>query len=696
MKKLPALLSYASLLLCSAGSSPAQGLGVASLGATGGLNIPSAYVLGSGEAAISLGNEDPNLGTSYNYHRNYLAGFGLGAGLEVFGRLNHNQNVPNPTSNSTKLLGGDLSASLKWQLPIAAQGLPKLALGVTDYGGNAAVYFRSVYAVASDELGPLRGTLGFARSQASVSARAQRVLDGVFGGAELRLWETRATVLAETDGTRQYAGLRYYSKVLPWLANAQLVGSVQRSFGGASSSMDYAPDGSSVNLALVVPLQTDDATRAQRTRNAAQAHKPLPALEASATNTERLAQLFSALQASGLDRVHIGTVDHDLVVEYENQRYLHNEVDALGVVLGLAAEHAPPDSLRLHVITRKAGLVVFETSVNVPSYRAWLRDASASAAVQATLGLGRLPGYDANTVQWVHGSAQTSTRLRVALSPLLNYTVGAEIGLFDYSLALQARASAPLWDGAEVYANVVQRLDNSINMEPGRYFQDLRHRNGLQTLALQQSFWWGPRVLTSVGVGRYQFDTVGAEAQATVFVPWNEDSLHLRGRAVHSKDTSTPVIGSDNAASASYRWQMNPSTWVEGGLNQYTDASTGPSMALTRWFGDVALQVFARQGGNNRFFGLELSLPLTPRQGMAAGPVQLNGAPRFALPVRTLLATNNGQGNVQLPNAVRPINLSYQSEQELLNAGRSSPDYIRTQLPRLRESFYLYGLALMP
>ena len=168
MKKLPALLSYASLLLCSAGSSPAQGLGVASLGATGGLNIPSAYVLGSGEAAISLGNEDPNLGTSYNYHRNYLAGFGLGAGLEVFGRLNHNQNVPNPTSNSTKLLGGDLSASLKWQLPIAAQGLPKLALGVTDYGGNAAVYFRSVYAVASDELGPLRGTLGFARSQLAI------------------------------------------------------------------------------------------------------------------------------------------------------------------------------------------------------------------------------------------------------------------------------------------------------------------------------------------------------------------------------------------------------------------------------------------------------------------------------------------------------------------------------------------------
>ena len=100
-----------------------------------------------------------------------------------------------------------------------------------------------------------------------------------------------------------------------------------------------------------------------------------------------------------------------------------------------------------------------------------------------------MPGYDTNTVQWAHGSAQPSTRLRVRLSPLLNYTVGAEVGLFDYSLALQARASAPLWSGAEVYADVVQRLGNSINMDPDRPYQALRHRNGLQTLALQQSFW---------------------------------------------------------------------------------------------------------------------------------------------------------------------------------------------------------------
>jgi hypothetical protein len=31
-----------------------------------------------------------------------------------------------------------------------------------------------------------------------------------------------------------------------------------------------------------------------------------------------------------------------------------------------------------------------------------------------------------------------------------------------------------------------------------------------------------------------------------------------------------------------------------------------------------------------------------------------------------------------------------------MNSGRLTPDYLSTQLPRLRESFYLYGRGLMP
>jgi len=679
----------------------AQGLGMSSIGATGGLHIPSAYVLGNGETALSLGNEqDPKLGT-FSHRRNYTLGFGLGGGVELFGRLADYQNpLPNWRPGEWSLNGPrDISANLKWQLPIEMRGLPKLAVGVTDVSGGA-VHFKSAYAVASDELGPLRWSLGYARSQARGQAR---VLEGLFGGAELRLWDTHATALLETDGTRRHAGLRYYSEPLPWLGDAQFVGSLYRSFG-ATSTVGRPADASNFNLSLVVPLDTDDATRERRTRAAtAQAALPplaplatVPGEGAPAALLDPLPALQAALRAAGLDRVRVGTLGENLVVEYEDHRYLHNEVDALGVVLGLAAEHAPAGARRVHAITLKAGQVVFETSVSVSAFRAYLREGDA-ASVQASMGFGRLPGYDAEAVQWLQASAPAVTRVRVALKPLLNHATGTEYGAFDYSLAVQARTSATLWRGGEVYADLVQRIDHSPDMEPGRAFASSLHRNGLQTLAVQQSFWLGPRLFASVGAGRYQYNRAGAEGEAILFVPGRDDSVHLRGSVTRLTGTPTPTSPDRtvDAWSALYRWRLSPTTWVEGGPQGFTDGSRGAGLGVTRWFGDAALQLYARRGGHNTFVGLELSLPIAPRQGMAAAPVQVTGTPRFAVGIRTLLTNGGNSGNWVRPDAVRPVDLNYKPEVELLNSGRITPDYMRAQVPRLRESFHLHARGLM-
>lgn len=700
MKHFHTVAPLASLLLWPALAAQAQGLGVASIGATGGLHIPSAYVLGTGEVAASLGSEqDPKLGT-FDRRRNYTLGFGLGGGVELFGRLAEYQN-PRPTAPGLPDVRGprDLSANVKWQLPIEGLGLPKLAVGLTDVSGSdTATLFRSAYAVASDDLGPLRWSLGYARSKARNQAR---VLDGVFGGAEMRLWDTRATALLETDGTRRHAGLRYYSESLPWLGDAQLIGSVQRSFG-ATSLQGRPADANSFNLTLIVPLETDDATRDRRARMAAEAQAVLPPLApvagatASVPSTDPLPALQVSLQSAGMDRVRVGTLGDNLVVEYENHRYLQNEVDALGVVLGLAAEQAPPGVRRVHAITLKAGQVVFETSVNLAAFRAYLREGDV-AAVQASMGFGRLPGYESESVQWLRGEASAITRVRVAFSPLLNHATATEFGLFDYSLAVQARASANLWRGGVLYADLVQRVANSDNMEPGRIYAGSRHRNGLRTLALQQSFWLGERVFTSVGAGRYQHDRVGAEGEAIFFVPGRDDTAHLRAsvnrRTADALNTTLPRTV--DAVSALYRWRLSSTTWAEGGMHRYTDGSSGPALGFIRWFGDVALQLYARRGGHNTFVGLELSLPITPRQGMGAAPVQFTGSPRFTPGIRTLVASGGNSLNFVKPDAVRPVDLAYQPEIELLNSGRVTPDYMRSQLPRLRESFYLHALPLM-
>ena len=679
----------------------AQGLGVASLGATGGLTIPSAYVLPSGDAALSLGNyQDPKLGT-YDRELNMTLGFGLLPGVELFGRFAEYTSRKASAPGAPDLVGAgrgisDISASVKWQLPIDMPGLPKLALGATDLSGGS-VYFGSVYAVASDQVGPLRWSLGYARGKAAPGRGAAKVLDGLFGGAEFKLGSSRATLLAESDGTQRHAGVRYYSEVLPWLGDAQLVGTLQRSFG-ATNAAGQGADATSANVSLLLPLGTDDVARRRRVDAAA---KPLPALPLPgvaqadggmvATTPDRLDALAKALRATGLDRVRVGMLGTQLVVEYQNHRYLHNEADALGVVLGLAAELAPAGSTRVHAITRKAGQVVHETSVDVAAYQGFLRDGDA-ARVRDTLGFGRLPAYDDSAVQWAAGEAGAGARqswLRLQLKPLLNYTLGTEFGAFDYSLAANARATVGLWQGAELYTDVVQRLANSDNMEPGRVFASSLHRNGLKTVALQQSFWLGPRLFASVGAGRYNHDSLGAEGESMLFLPWNADSLHFKGSYLRQDADVLPRTV--EAYAASYRWRMNPATWLEAGYQQYTDTSTGPSLTFTRWFDDVAVQVFARKGGNNSFVGLELSLPLGPRQGMAAGPLQVTGTPRFALGIRTRLTNGSNAGNYVDDAAVRPVDLNYKPEIELLNSGRITPADIKSQVQRMRESFYLYA-----
>lgn len=681
--------------LCQTAAAQAQGLGVASLGATGGLNIPSAYVLDSGDMALSVGNYQPaRLGT-FSHRQNYSLGFGLAPRVEVFGRFADYQN-PKATQPGLPDVNGprDISANVKWQLPIDLPGLPKLAVGATDLSGGA-VFFSSKYAVASDEYGPLRWSLGYAKGKPSLNrVGGAKVLDGVFGGAELKLGSTRATALLETDGTQRHAGLRYYSDTLPWLADAQVVGTLQRSFG-ASNAAGQNADKSSVNVSLMLPLgaSASDSTRKARTEASAKPLAPIASAAAGgmvATAQDRMDTLARSLRASGLDRVRVGMLGKEWVVEYENYRYLHNEADALGVVLGLATELAPAGITRVNAITRKAGEVMFETSVDVAAFRDFLRDGDA-ARVKDSLGFGRLAGYDAAAVQWASGAAGSSaqrTRLRIELKPLLNYTLGTEVGAFDYSLAANVRGMAGVWQGGEVYADVVQRLSNSDNMAPGRVFADSLHRNGLKTLALQQSFWLTPRLLASAGVGKYNYSSLGAEGESIVFLPWNEDTVHLKGSYQRPKDdTQLPV----KAYAASYRWKFDSETWFEGGYNQYTDRSTGPALALTRWFGDVALQVFARKGASNTFVGMELSLPLTPRQGMGAAPVQLAGTPRFAQAIRTLRTNGANTGNWIAPNAVRPVDLNYKPEVELLNSGRITPAYIKDQVQRMRESFFLHA-----
>ena len=667
----------------------AQTSGVTTQGSTGGLVIPNAEVLSQGTFAFTYGNyQEPQLGT-FSTHQNLGFGIGLLSHVELFGRF---VNDVNPAPGVLVDSGiRDLSPNFKIQLPTPWVSGPKWALGMTDATGGA-VHFKSRYAVVSDVYGPLSATLGYAQGSASSH---QATFNGAFGGAAWRLGDSGVSVLAEHDGQQKHAGVRWQSPPLESLNRAQWVGSVQRSFGAVTPEGQDA-NALSVALTLLVPFGGNEVRRADF--QPAPDHA-LPALDAKTDSTalqptadDRLWSLRQALVAVGLERVRVGLRDDYqgalLVVEYENHRYGQNEADALGLVLGLGAEMAPKGTQRVHAITFKDGLRLYETSAGVAEYRAFLRDGPASH-VRDSLSWDRLPANQAAQTRWIDAQSRAASRVRFEIKPDLNYTLGTEVGSFDYSLAANIQAIAPLWSGARVYSSYMQPIDHSSNMEEGAVFEISRQRRGLKTLALQQSFWLGKQMLANVSAGRFYHDALGVQGEATVFVPGADDVVRLRGTRYNQN--AGGVDGQDGAFAASYRHLLTSTMSLEAGMQRYSDGSNGPSVELNRWFGDVAVQLYYRKGGERQFAGLQLSFPLTPRQGMAPGPVFLSGASQYAQGIRTRLTTASQVANLVQPSAVRDLRLETTLDTEQLNAGRATQRYFSEQLFRMRESFFLYA-----
>jgi hypothetical protein len=689
MRFLPVWVGFAACVLGA--HAQEMRLGQTTQGNTGGLVIPSADVLPLGSVAASLGNySEPKLG-SFSRRRNFSLGLGLLPNVELFGRFAEFQN---PLPDSSFANGPrDISANVKVQFPSLWRNAPKFAVGLNDVFGGA-VFFKSAYAVLSDQYGPLKWTAGYAWGRPILGNVANGyAFNGVFGGAEAALGSTGFSALAEYDGQQKHAGLRYYSQPIAGLAHAQVVGTLQRSFG-ATDAAGRPMDRNGFALTLVVPLGQNAERAAHFVPGAPLASlEPVPRSPAMLpTPEDRLDSLRRALASAGLERVRVGVANRNVIIEYENHRFGQNEADAIGVVLGLAVEHAPTGAKRVSAVTLKAGLPLYETSVGVAEYRNFLRDGDAGF-VGGSLAVDRSPSYRGDGVTWIDGAPTPWSPVRVEIKPEVNYTIATDVGAFDYSAAANVKGIVPLWRGAELYTSYINRLGESENFLPGAIFSGSRLRNGLKAVALEQSFWLGSHVLANFGVGRFRYETLGVQAETTIFVPGRDDVVRLQGAGYER----LPGEGRGQAlpTSATYRYVHSPSAWLEGGVHQYTDGSRGPSLMLTRWFGDVGVHLFYRKGGSRQFAGLEFSIPLTPRRGMEPGPVIFTGTSEFQLGVRTRLVTGAATANTVQSNAVREFQPDYDAENQQLNRGRTSEKYFISQLYRMREAFFLYGRALL-
>jgi hypothetical protein len=669
-------------------ASQAQGLGITTQGASGGLVIPSAEVLSLGTMALTYGSyQEPQLGV-YASQRNMSFGIGVIPHVEIFGRF---ADYTNPVYGSSISSGlRDLSGNAKLQLPLPWSEIPKIAIGKNDLAGGA-VLFRSQYIVASERYDALNLSLGYAQGQSQNALSTRPAFNGLFYGATWHLKDSGVSLLAEHDGQQNHAGVRWTLPPLESLGNIQVVSSLHKSFG-AITPAGLSANALDFSLTLRIPLGENDARWSSFKPNTTQVLPPVEhfaiPVETKYLAENQLATLRNELKDAGLERVRVGMSSTSLVVEYENHRYGQNEADALGIVLGLSSEISPSVAQKIHAVALKEGLPLYETSVDINSYRNFLRDGDTST-VQKNLHWQHLAENKNSNTIWLNSEPSYKSPLRIEVKPDLNYTLGTEVGAFDYALASNIQGIAPVWQGGRIYTSFILPLAHSPNMNAGNIFENLRQPTGLKSAALQQSFWLGNHILGSFAAGRFNYDSLGLQTEATVFMPWSDDILRFRETRYSTPPTG--IAGQSDAIAVTYRNMLTPNMWLEGGVQRYSDGNKGPSVGWTNWFGDVGIQLFYLKGGNHQFAGMQLTLPLTPRQGMSPNTAFLTGEGHYSQGIRTQMTTKQNPANLLQPATVQSIQLDTSLDTQWLNAGRLSQAYFIGQLHRMRESFYTYA-----
>lgn len=738
-RQVPKPIAFAVSLLFSTAVWSAEPV-LNALGESGGLVIPYGFVLPSGTFEAQYNNYiDPRYGQATE-SQVYWGAVGLLPYVEVSGGLaNYPGNVPAPFSGADHLILRHLMGDVKVEVPHFFQYQPDVAFGISDVGGQTH-YFRSKYGVVSQDVGPATFTIGYGHGDR---------LDGVFGGAELSLWHTGLSLLAEDDAKTPYAGIRYRSPAIRWLADASLVGTLTRSLrttdgvmprtsvaigiqiplgkrfsaascgeglcdrtNNASAGVDSyadpvsnpaAPSATLTRLKTLgaLPSIVDAGGETGELEGNAIGYPPLlhaPAVEIAddaarsspvipdALDSSALNAIKEKLVAAGLERLRVGIVGHDLVVEYENHRYNQNEADALGIVLGVASEGAPHDIQRIRAVIKQTDQPLGEVSVDREAFTTFMAGGSPAAA-GATLTMSMRPTYNEAAVAWT-GSESGHGLSRIQILPVTRYLYGTEYGNFDYSVGANVRGFVPLWRGGELYASVIAPLFNSKNLDDGRVYSSYRLRGGVDSVALTQSFWIVPNVFNVAAVGKFDFNYVGIENETTAFVPGRPDVVRLLLAGLHHEPGDDAIPTEKNAV-LTYRW-VEPAwnVWVEAGVARYVGGDKGPLITFTRWFDDVSFSVHAEHSGMGSFVGATVSFPLTPRQGMKPGISQLYGAENFGLDFRTRVGSTN---YLSANAAAENLTYAYSTQQYLLNQGRFSGEYFATQLYRMRDAFLRYA-----
>jgi hypothetical protein len=661
-------------------------------GFTGLLNTPNAEVTDEGEfAALYSNQKESQWRNRASREESYLFSVGLLPFVEIGGRLT---DAPPDTR--------DLSANVKVKLPFGSGEtfLPDVAIGMQDVGGGSAL-LRTKYLVASETWGRFRFSLGYGDGSDRMG--------GVFGGVEVKTFDW-LYLIGENDTKETNVGIR--------LATGGLFGSPVKLEVAAKTSLDYRPGNMEFGIGLQIPLGVDRNNRTPLVEEHSDVktnppegsgpsqsipayHPSVPPFPAELLEEEKgsradLQVLRQNLVAGGFQNVRVGT-DGDavlLVVEYENSRYNHNELDGLGVVIGTIVDTVAPGFEILQVIVRKKGIRVLQLSAPLADFQNFLRDADAREALSANLEITPDVAID-KEVSFVSGDANPSwLKSELVVYPGLKTFVGTEVGKFDYLLSIKPDYYLNVWKGAVLNARWDIPVDWSENFDDGRLFRDSRKGSQFERLMFLQALKIAPGVMLNLGAGMILHETYGT-INELMWTPGSGNHRITLKQAYTSSSESGAAYPQNKAYLGAYRYFYAPlDLYLEGTAGQFLDNDRGFMLELKRFFGDTSFSAFYKNSRTSahehvEVGGVMISLPLTLRRDMKPLLVQVKGSEEWAYAQETKIVASGNANYVNTSIGVTP-RIAYNHERVFYNRDRLSEDYIRKHLLRLRDAYLTY------
>jgi hypothetical protein len=700
------VLSFLFLLLAGTSCLAAEWHNALSLqGFTGLLNTPNAEVTDEGKFYALFSNQrESQLPPRNAREESYIFSVGLFSFAELGGRLT--DAVRPGASHLT-----DLSANFKVKVPFIPKGyyLPDLAFGMQDVGGGAK-NLQTKYLVATEELWRFRFSIGY--------GYGPNRMKGVFGGAELKAFDW-LYLIGENDTRETNVGARLVSpRFFGIPVNLQVT---------AKMSLDHKPGNLEFGFGMQFPLGLDHHNSKPAPDQGNQ-EQPAPAVAGPAHGTvleetagepdrnapgrssvgmpverdpvtdkrTRLVRLMERLAAAGFQNIRVGVKDDLLlVVEYENSRFTHNELDGLGVVAGIVVETIPSGYGMLSLIMKKKGIRLLEFSAPLKYFDNFLHDADMLDEFNDSLRITTDIHDDDDEVEYIDGDSRPSwLRSSLILYPGLKTFVGTEVGVFDYLLSLKLDYFLNAWKGAVVNARWDIPVAWSKNFNDGEAFRNSRNNSRLERVMLFQALKLGPDLMINVGGGMVLHDAYGTVNEA-MWTPGGGNHRILLRQAYISGQDSQNQNKKNHVYLGSYRYYFDPlDLYLTGTGGKFLDNDKGFSIELKRFFGDTAFSVYYKNSRTPskehvQVGGVQVAFPLTLRREMKPYPLQLKGNDDWSYNQETKIVAPGSANNVATSIGVNP-QLPYNLDRIFYNRDRLSEMYIRKHLLRLRDAYLTY------